>query len=158
MPEEVDQVAARFREAFSAASAPLRDALVVHVAIQGWFDRFAEVLRASEREAEGLPPRWVWQARFVPFFEGFDRYETQLQDLNDMTFDAPNPTLGLATEVPARARITYAIGDFQFFQDPKTGQDEIAYDADTLKQWAASFKRWADQSARTLQAEIRRIG
>lgn len=108
------------------------------------------------READGLPARWVWQTQFVPFFDGFERFETQLQDLNDATFDAPSPALSEATELPPRARITFAIADFQFFPDPRTGQDEIAYDVDTLKQWAAAFNRWTTQAVRLLQVEIRR--
>lgn len=142
----------------------LEEALEVHTELHKWASHFPAVLRVAEQEADGLPPGWVWQDRFVRFFEAYDAMEAKLQGLDDGLMSlarAQSPASILAkvarsaTSEPPKARVTYAISDFQFFEHPELGRDHIAYEVGKLKTWAQAFDRWGQESSRMLQTEIR---
>lgn len=139
----------------------MQAALGVHGAMRRWLGQFPNVVRASEQEAEGLPRGWVWQDRLARYFEAFDGYEAQLDDLDERlqmfgrgpAGDIAKTARSATLSPPSKARVTHAINDFQFFE--REGQDQIAYPVRALKEWAQAFEKWGTDSIRMLQAETR---
>lgn len=138
----------------------LRDALGVHGEILHWAGHFPNVLRLAQQEAEGLPEGWVWQDRFVKFFQAYEPLEAQLGVIEEKLLTIATdrgPMSDIAndarstTEPPSKARVSDAIKDFQFFKHPSTNRDHIAYNASTLKEWGGAFGKWATETHRTLQ-------
>ena len=107
---------------------------LVYSRLEAWAREFPQVLRTALREAEGLPPGWVWQQRFVDYFQRYEMMADQLRDL------------GL--EPPRKARIDHAISVIDFFPHPKTDQELIAYKVARLKEWAKEFSSWVEDLSR----------
>lgn len=134
-------------------------------ALESWLKGFPSVLRQAEQETEGLSEGWVWQPRFVKFFEGADVFESQLREAEDRlagiyyeqtkASDLANAARGDLRQ-PKKAQIGYAIGGLQFFDHPKLGKDYIAYDVKRLKEWAAAYGKWLTDAARGLKANLKK--
>lgn len=143
----------------------LNDALQALSGLESWFKAFAGVLRQAEQDTEGLPSGWVWQPRFVKFFEGADVFESQLRESDDRLAgiyygqdkesDIANAARGDLRQ-PRKAQIGYAIEEIQFFDHPKLGKDYIAYDVKRLKEWAAAYGKWLTDAARGLNANLKK--
>lgn len=135
----------------------------IYMDLHKWVHGFPAVLRAAERDTDGLPDGWVWQDHFVRFFQAYDDLEARITNLDEGLQDIAleQPALSdiakvartATTEPPLKARVSYAIGDFQFFE--RAGRDAIAYETDILKEWALAFSHWVGSSLRVLKAEIR---
>lgn len=143
----------------------LTDAIQSVEALGSWAKGFPAILRQAEQDAETLPAGWVWQARFVKFFEGADVFESQLRDLEDRLAgiyygqdkesDIANAARGDLRQ-PRKAQIGYAIEVIQFFDHPKLGKDYIAYDVKRLKEWAAAYGKWLADATRGLNANLKK--
>lgn len=173
LKEAIEEAAKGSKEAsWKAAAGPedllptMEAAVAAHADLRQWVNQFPNVLRASLQETQGLPDGWVWQDRFVKLFQGYDAIEERLRTLDDRlediylnqdwVSDIANVARSATAEPPPRARVSYAINDFQFFEHPHIGRDHIAYDVDTLKEWATAFEKWVTDSVRMLQVEMRK--
>ena len=105
---------------------------LIYSRLGAWAREFSQILRQAIREAEGLPPGWVWQERFVDYFRRYELFADQLRDLG--------------REPPRKAQIDYAIGVIEFFPHPDSGQEMIAYQVARLKEWAKEFNAWLGSS------------
>jgi len=142
----------------------LHEALEVHDDLRKWVAVFPSVLKTAKQETQGLPPGWVWQDRFVRFFEAYDNREAKLGGLDDtlqtiatdrsLVSDIAKNARVATKDPPSTARISSAIDDFQFFEHP-SGRDQIAYNVRSLASWAAAFEKWATASSHRLQTDIR---
>ncbi len=168
------RIAARYQRSLlqerKAASpnlvATLTEAIQSLGGLKSWFQTFPTVLQQAEQESEGLPAGWVWQPRFVRFFEGADVFESQLRDIDDRlagiyyeqgkASDVANAARGEIRQ-PRKAQIGYAIGGIEFFDHPKLGKDTIAYDAKRLKEWASAYDKWLADAARGLKAHLKKV-
>lgn len=124
-------------------------------------------IQKAQKAADGLPSGWVWQKDIVAVIQDMDKYLKPLSkldsDLEDFWLshggklgEIANVARDATYEPPDHARLDHAISDLEFFPDPKTGREEIAYSVSTLKEWASALNKWVDKSLKMLAAEKRR--
>lgn len=144
----------------------VEEALEIHKDLAAWVNKFETVIQRAPRT--GLEPGWVWQDSVLGFLHQLEGFLTQLKDLDetlesiylseDSKFgDIANAARGGTIEAPRKARLEYAISNFEFYPDPKTGQDQIAYKEATLADWANEFERWVANAIRVLSDQKRRL-
>jgi hypothetical protein len=140
--------------------------LMLHAKLKAWIRQFPMILRRALQETEGLPSGWVWQKRFIPYFEEYDSYSQTLRNLDDklegIYLDVPqlsdqaNVARNEATQENRDARIEKAISVIDFIPHPETGQSLIAYKIFNLEGWAKAFSQWTENATKVLQAELRK--
>lgn len=146
----------------------IEQALALQKRFRSWVRDFPAVLRKAEQGAVGLEGTgMVWQDEFGPYWAKTDSMwevladidydldgiwikskRTSLEILVNMVRDATHEGL-----MPKKARIIYAFGDPKFMSHPR-GRDHIAYEISRLKEWAAAFEKWNDQSIQILMKSI----
>lgn len=140
--------------------ATLDSVIRLHSRLQGWIRRAPRVLADAKRNAKGLPDGWVWQDPFVRYWEGFETYESDLQDLDsklddvylnvDFLSDVANQARD-ATNLPRKGQIEYVLNSFKFFPNPDGRGDHIAYQVKAIEEWASAFEKWSNDSVRLLK-------
>lgn len=141
------------------------DALDVHRRYQALVAKFPGVLRQALKEAEGLPEGWVWQQRFVKYWEPLDQMERELQAADEVfdwlyitskkLQDQANISREATYAPPRKARVEHAFDVIEFFKRDD-GRDYIAYSVAQLQEWAEAFEKWSKASTRQLQTQAKK--
>ena len=141
----------------------LRQAEVELKKLRAWGKGFDPVLRSSLQTSRDLPSGYVWQDRFVDYWEPFDPIERRVVDiageLEGLGLDEPGLkalTVQASQHVypPRGARIEDAIKDPEFFEDAER-QIRIAYTVKNLTSWHRHFMTWVEGSIQGLDSTLK---
>lgn len=141
----------------------LGEAQAIHRRLRAWITKFPGVLARAEIESRGIPDGWVWQLRLKDYWQSYEKYRIELEELDHildgiaLTYPHLEQAATLAREAtfdpPKEARLIHAFSAMEFFPHYRTGKEHIAYNVERLKEWAEAFGSWVVRSTRTLEQQ-----
>ena len=162
------EIALRYAALSSARKleAGVREALALMLKVQAWGSKFSLVL--SRARNDGLGAGWVWQDGLIEYFSEYELLSSDMRliekSLSNLSFDdqelgdLTNLALDAVYEPPRKARPDYALETFEFFPDPSSTEENIAYKVQKLKEWSRTFQQWAARSVHNLHGVLKKVG